>query len=352
MKILFSTYTTAFQNPGGGENIVRRLASSLVERGHSVELFDPLKTEVSGFDIIHHFSLVETGVWDYLKRIAPRAVLAVTPTIFMKKSLKQYLKWKVHLVGACAERVALSMPLRHYSLVDLWLPSTSHESEVLANYYGFSRKKIKILPNGVDASFQKADPSFFRNQSMIAGPFILHVGRFHPVKNQKNLIRAANALGAQVVFIGGASADDAAYRNSCIALARELESRDNQGLTRFHFFDHQPFGSDFLRSAYAAATLFALPSEFESFGISALEALMAGAPLVLTKNVADQALFPTAKFIEPSNLSELTLAIKNALANPVRPSTESREELLKKYSWPKITDTLIGLYQGAREKSA
>lgn len=342
MKVLFSTYTTAFQNPGGGENVIFQLKRNLIESGHQVELFNPVKHSPSDFDIIHHFSAVESERWAYFSKF--KKPLVVTPTVYLDESIVSTLKWKIHMWGAKLEQFSLGNCVDPYSKVNLWLAATKLEADALEKFYSIPPEEIFILPNGVDLGFSKCTPELFRTKSGITDSFVLHVGRFHPVKNQNLLIRACANLNTPAVFIGGVDEDYREYRQSCIELAIQLEAKSGKKL--FHFFDREPFGSEFLGSAYAAAAVFALPSDFESFGISALEAMVAGVPCVLSSNMADKSVFPGARFVDPHSESAWSEEIRDSLKNSKSPAKSEIEEVLNRYSWARITKSLLAKYGG------
>jgi glycosyltransferase involved in cell wall biosynthesis len=263
--------------------------------------------------------------------------------VHLERSGLRALRWKAHLAVHSWESAAFGRGKEDLCLPDLWLPSTAREAEVLQRAYGIDPGRVRTLPNGVEAAYSSSGPELFRSRTGLTEPFVLHVGRFHPVKNQMALLRAAAKAGLNAVFIGGVDEDSRDYRDACVRLARQLEAAaDRRG--QFFFLDRQPFEGELLRSAYKAASAFALPSQFETFGISALEAMVAGLPLVLTSKVADPAVFPGAQFVDPADESALAAALGEAARGAGKPSAEDIRETLQAYSWNSITDRLIAFY--------
>ncbi|MBI3534746.1 MAG: glycosyltransferase [Deltaproteobacteria bacterium] len=207
-------------------------------------------------------------------------------------------------------------------------------------------RKIKIIPNGVNEYFfHDISPGIFREYSKIHGPFVLHVGRFDPVKNHKTIINACAELQCQVVFIGDANIDQLSYARECRELAQKLQSQDSTGHTRYYFFNAFHNDDLLLRSAYASASVFVLPSHFETFGISALEAALAGTPLILSHNMSSKDIFQAyAKFVSPNSVSELKTAINDSMAEQKRITLNLREDLMNKYSWDSIAKNLEDAY--------
>ena len=337
----------AFQNPGGGENVMLKLKETLTAMGHEVDIFAPALSEISRYDVFHHFSCVDMDLWAYFKGNFPEVPLIVTPTIYLERSSRQWLRWKIHLWGLRMEQRAFGTRENYFQYPDIWLPATESESGILKDYYGLAKEQMRVLPNGVAPQFSLLDPEPFRRQSGVRGAFVLHVGRFHPVKNQRTLLRACAAKGLQAVFIGGADEGYADYRDACVQLGRRLEQEDKSGKTKFHFFGHQAFGSEFLRSAYSAASVFALPSEFETFGIAALEGMVAGKPLVLSDKMADKNIFPGARFVDPKAEAAWAEALDESIRTNFIPDKALIAKTLEKYSWNSIAGQLLDCYREA-----
>jgi glycosyltransferase involved in cell wall biosynthesis len=112
-------------------------------------------------------------------------------------------------------------------------------------------------------------------------PIALYLSRLDPKKNVEGLLRAfASCVPGMPdvrLAIAGEGAPD--YVESLHRLARDL------GLGERVLWTGRLDG-DVKAGAFAAATLFVLPSHSENFGIAAAEALMAGLPCVLGKGVA------------------------------------------------------------------
>lgn len=124
--------------------------------------------------------------------------------------------------------------------------------------------KIEVIPNFVDLSTftPVAPPS--------GPPLVVHVSNFRPVKRVPLLVRAfaraAEGNEARLTLVG-----DGPDQATCRALARELGICD-----RVSFLGIR----DALPQLLAPADVFALPSQHESFGLSALEAMACGTPVV------------------------------------------------------------------------
>jgi len=135
-------------------------------------------------------------------------------------------------------------------------------------------RPIEVIPNFVDTeTFRpRRDPE---HRAQFAGPeekILLHISNFRPVKNVKAVIevfaRVRRELGARLLLVGDGPERVPVER---LVVERGLE-RD------VSFLGNQEFVEDI----FPLADVFILPSLHESFGLSALEAMAAGLPVVVT----------------------------------------------------------------------
>lgn len=133
-------------------------------------------------------------------------------------------------------------------------------------------KDIEVIPNFVDTTvYRPAESDTFRK--MIAPnneKVLVHTSNFRPVKRVEDVIRIFHevhqSVPSRLLLVG-----DGPDRTECEKLCRELELCDS-----VHFLGKQ----DALVEILTAADLFLLPSQSESFGLSALEAMACGVPVI------------------------------------------------------------------------
>jgi glycosyltransferase involved in cell wall biosynthesis len=350
MRILFSTYPLAFQNAGGGERVYDALSHYLGTMGHTVVHYSPWKMsdeEFTQFDVIHYFSCVDFRILNFFKDSAPHLPLVLTPTYYPTRTLAY------QIAQARTRRVQRwDQGAFPGDRPDVWLPATDQEGKDLIKYMGVASDRTRVLPNGIEESFTKADPALFLKFASVQAPFVLHVGRFHPVKNQLGLIEALKQTGSSGIFLGKAQTGHEDYYRQCAKAAKSVSN--------IFFLPEIPHGDPLLPSAFAAAKVFALPSHFETFGIAALEAAVAGHELVLSENIASREIFSgysSVQFVKPND----PLSIAKALDQAMHKETSSPLVLLRrdqrahaiyeKYNWPTICQELIKIYSSLGAKA-
>ncbi|MDP9101988.1 MAG: D-inositol-3-phosphate glycosyltransferase [Actinomycetota bacterium] len=170
---------------------------------------------------------------------------------------------------------------------DRLVANTADEAHQLVSLYDADPAKVVTVAPGVDLEhFRLGSASAARTRLGVPpdAVLLLFVGRIQPLKAPDVLLRAAAELIAAdptlrprlvVAVVGGASGTGLAEPGHLRHLAVSLGISD---LVRFE----SPSGAERLRDWYRAATVVAVPSHNESFGLVALEAQACGTPVVAT----------------------------------------------------------------------
>jgi glycosyltransferase involved in cell wall biosynthesis len=219
------------------------------------------------------------------------------------------------------------------SWADHVLPNTHAEGILIAEGYGVPEHQITIVPNGVDGRFATADPALFHKTYGLKD-VILNVGHIgHTRKNVLTLIRALATIDHPAVIIGRIIKSP--YGDACVReAARHKHILLIDGLSN---------DEELLASAYAASRVFVLPSLFETPGIAALEAGLAGANVTITKYGGTQEYFGAmADYVDPYSVESVRAGILAALERPR--SAVLREHIRKHYLWQTIAEQTAKVY--------
>jgi D-inositol-3-phosphate glycosyltransferase len=171
---------------------------------------------------------------------------------------------------------------------DRLVANTSDEARQLVELYDADAERVVTVAPGVDLEhFRPGEASSARTRLGIPpdAVVLLFVGRVQPLKAPDVLLRAAARMLEQdpslrrrlvVAVIGGPSGTGLAEPEALQRLALELGIDD---VTRF---ESPSTGKAHLRDWYRAASVVAVPSHNESFGLVAREAQACGTPVVAT----------------------------------------------------------------------
>ncbi|MFC1984476.1 glycosyltransferase [Chloroflexota bacterium] len=218
-----------------------------------------------------------------------------------------------------------------------------------ANQYknlGISTDKIQIIPNGIDLSFFNHLPlkgKFRTKLSMDKDEkIILYLARIHKIKGVDLLVRAFGAClrrihNATLVVAG----PDDGFLPAIKQLIEELHLNDKVILTG------PLYGNDKLE-AYVDADVYVLPSIYEAFGVTVLEACACGTPVIITNRcgMAD-AVNNNAGIVVPYDQEKLQEAIIKMITVEglaKKHGDNARALVGECYNWDKIVTQIEGLY--------
>ncbi|MDX1991458.1 MAG: glycosyltransferase [bacterium] len=244
-------------------------------------------------------------------------------------------------IVAWADRIIAATPAEHAQL--LWL-------------YRADARKITIVPPGVDADRFRPIPREEAKARLNLSPedqLLLFVGRIEPLKAVDTILEAINLIRqqqpealehTQVAIIGGDPDNPADKELSRLrALTEQLNLADLVDFLGAK--DHQ-----WLAYYYAAATTVIMPSDYESFGMVALEAMASGTPVIasgvggLAFLVEDERTGFLVPVREPAALAERIIAL---LTHPQQREEmgQNAAELARTYAWSNIADRLLPIFE-------
>jgi glycosyltransferase involved in cell wall biosynthesis len=214
-----------------------------------------------------------------------------------------------------------------------------------ARYPARYRRAMILIEHGLDAPAPTASRELARRRFDLPAsqPLLLNVGRLTGQKNQDVLVRALACLPQAHLVLAGAGVKDESFH----ALAVTLGVDD-----RLHRLGALP--SDDIADLYAAADLFVFPSIWETFGLAAVEAGMAGLPMVVADLPVLREVLRTddgesVTFVAPDDVEGWISAIGRALAAPAsRGATGFARALAAKYSRQRMIESYLSLFEAHR----
>jgi glycosyltransferase involved in cell wall biosynthesis len=331
-SVLVHAPSHVFQAPGGGETQLIQTARNLESRGVPVRPFVPWRDHVEDARLLHLFGMSREGL--ELARVAKtrRVPVVLSPICwFEPQALVSLARSPLHasfdLTKWAARAVLPRLPSWRRSLLDLCdlvLPNSRAEADQLTRLFGVEPPRLRVVPNGVDPRFAGAAPDAFR-ATHGSDPFVLYTGRIEPRKNVLGLIRAMAGMAKQLVVIGDAVPGHESYGETC-----RLEGRG------FLLWQRRLEHDDpLLASAYAAARAFALPSWFETPGLAALEAALAGCAVVVTPFGCTREYFgASAHYARPDRPRAIREAIDDAWH--AGPDASLARRIESRYPWSEV----------------
>lgn len=236
-------------------------------------LISQLSKEIKNFDIVHLHgtrNFQNIFVHHYAKKYGIPYVLQAhgsSPRIIEKKRLKKLYDWVwgYNILRDASKVVAL----------------TKIETEQYKKM-GVDENKIEIVPNGIDLSEYENLPKRggFRRKYKIKDDekIILYLGRIHKIKGIDLLVKAFADLIKELDNIGLVIVGpDDGFLSTLKKQIKDLK------ISNRILFTGPLYERDKLR-AYIDADVYVLPSVYETFGITVLEASACGTPIITTNN--------------------------------------------------------------------
>ncbi len=244
------------------------------------------------------------------------------------------------------------------SWADRLIAATPAERSQMLWLYRADRRKIEVVPPGVD--LKRFHPiSKAEAQAWVGVPaghrMLLFVGRIEPLKAIDSILRAVALLRDEgsgllddvcMCVIGGEITNGEAHDPE---ITRLMVLRDRLGLEeRVTFLGARD--QDVLQYYYGAAEALIMPSDYESFGMVALEAMACGTPVIasevgglafLIEDGVNGFHVPTR---EPAALADRMRIILTDAARQAQISSAARHTAID-YAWPLIADRLLNVFE-------
>lgn len=349
-----------YPNVGGIETYVKELSNNLVKIGHTSDVLC-LDTKYNGNtlpkeEVIEGVKVMRTGCLDLkFYKVAPHIL----------KYVKDYDIVHVHAVGFFSDFLSITRPLHKKPLVLSTHGGIFHTKKIMPvkNLYFFLWERnilknfdrifahsvndmelfSKIVPEGkinlIPYSLYFEDyqtPRRFTKNSM------LFVGRIGKNKRIDRLIKVLKNVSdrindATLVLVGGYLKDD----KELLSLAQSM------GVENKIVSMGPKYGNDLIK-AYASANIFVSAAEYEGFGISVLEAMAAGCPVIVNdikafRNFVDHG--KTGYITDYSKDAEAADLIVQALTSDLAAISSAEKKYAESYDWSVGVKQALAAYE-------
>ncbi|MGE4272725.1 MAG: glycosyltransferase family 4 protein [Desulfitobacterium sp.] len=327
MKVLFQARQDYRKHPAG--DTIQLLATAQALKNLGIQVFLSLnpRIQLDEYDLVHVFNATPVADVSMFFENAKKQKkpLVVSPIYW---NMEHYLK-RDNTHSLVFDQWESYQPWRGQLLREsnLLLPSSQLEMEQIQKDFQVVTP-YTVIPNGFPTEYLGIDETYFREQCPgLPVEFVLSVARISSRKNQKWLAQCCQELGLTLVLAG--PIDEPQYFEEVQAYPHVIYLGTLQGRL--------------LASAFAAAKIHAMPSWFETTGLSSLEAGACGAMVLTTNQGWSKEYFQDmAIYVNPFEEASLTPALEKALTISPRPLTE---HIHKHYSWARVGELTLTAYQ-------
>jgi glycosyltransferase involved in cell wall biosynthesis len=226
----------------------------------------------------------------------------------------------------------------------------------LMNYYGVPADKITIIPCGFSADeFYPVGKKEARKILALQPDesVLLQLGRMVPRKGVDNVVKAIGKLRkkgkkVRLLIVGGESDEPDPKKNPELARLHSI-AETHHVLDAIYFAGRK--GRDLLKYYYSAADIFITTPWYEPFGITPLEAMACGTPVIganvggIKYSVVDG---ETGALVSPENPDELANKVSELLSDQnelQRLGQNAINRVNQHFTWKSVADKVNMLYQ-------
>ncbi|MFA5871600.1 MAG: glycosyltransferase family 1 protein [Parcubacteria group bacterium] len=220
--------------------------------------------------------------------------------------------------------------------------------EDVKKYLGCLDEKVSVVHNGIDRRFFEEceyDREKLKEKFGLKDKYILFLGTLEPRKNLGRVLESFAKLrkdpqknfNYQLLVVGKRGWLAEEYRQ----IAEDLEIQDDVIFSGY-------VGGDELKPLYAFAEFFVMPSLYEGFGQTIVEAMACGAPCLVSRvssipEVAGDAVY----YVDPHDTDGIVKGMEElAKSKELRSELSAKgKEQAKKFSWDKCALETLEVYK-------
>lgn len=353
MRVALISRSSLFKVKGGDTIQIIKTSEELNKLGinASVKLAND-DIDYGAYDLLHFFNLIRPA--DHIYHIRKSKKPFVLSSIYLDYSAfdthartavqqwvfksigkmgAEYLKNMYRYARGQEKLVSYHYLLGHKKAMlevvkkaSLLLPNSESEYTRLSRDLGI-KKQYLIIPNGIDKAIFGRIPKHIKRKDEV-----ICVGQIYGMKNQHRLIEACLKLGVPLKLIGKPPPNHTAYYTYCKEISGPL--------VQFIDFVRQ----EELPAYYAGAKVHALPSWFETTGLSSLEAGAMDCNLVVGSGGDTGDYFrDIAWFCNAGDKKSILQAIQKAMSSPS--NHIARDKILENYTWENAARKTLLAYQ-------
>ncbi|MCK4358152.1 MAG: glycosyltransferase [Candidatus Cloacimonetes bacterium] len=279
------------------------------------------------------------------------------PAFFTAHSLGA---WKRDQMGGNPEEMEkkynfkhrISEELRIFKSVKAQTVTTQLQQEKLEELYDFTTENIEIIPPGVDVhTYYSLKPNKNKVKTNLPEKYIFCLSRIDTNKGHDLLLNAFDIVKKEIsdiaLVIGGGSPKPQQREKGIFANMRKIINE--KGLQEsVHIIGYVP--DELMPPYYRQAELFVLPSLFEPFGMTAIEAMACGTPVIASKFGGIKNVISTGEngiLVNPENPNEFADEMITLLKDKKKAKyigQKGNETIVKYYSWEAIAERHLAFY--------
>jgi glycosyltransferase involved in cell wall biosynthesis len=380
MKICLTINSSPWSKfKGGGQLAVHQLACALSAKGHEVHtLYSKYPDEYFEFEVPykvhwaqhHDFATVNLNIFSYPKILAPLAKKEKFDVIHgnaeeacgvgnIAARIKAAYVFTSHTPNIPTTGMLRGManPIRFLKSINTYLlRQAMDEADRIVAFSQFSQEliikglgtacanRVEVVPPGIETSWFEVE------RNPVVPEQLLFWGRIEEEKGLPELFVALNTVATEFENVKLTLVGEGNRLQEYKTRVADLGLADRVEFTGW-------LNNREIQTLAAKCSIGIFPSRIESFGLSVMEAMATGLPVIAARggavpeNIEEGV---TGVLVPVNNSDALAEAIKKALDNPQSSETMAKAAKLavqQKFSWDRAADSMIEIYKNICTKT-
>lgn len=256
------------------------------------------------------------------------------PQMYKKDDLYKLINWTKESVIRADRIITISKSTK----ADLVEFLKADPKKIVVAYPGYNSNLYHLITDS-----QKIEAT--KKKYQISGKYVIYLGTVQPRKNLSRLIEAVSRIeDIKLVVVGksgGGQGRKAWGFEETLNKPKELGIEERVVFTGFVPEEDVPF-------LLAGAEGFVLPSFYEGFGITVLEAMACGVPAIVSNTSSlPEVAGKAGVLVDPYSVTQIEQAIRVLLTDKKMKVRLIKEGLkrVKKFSWKKMAKEVIKVFE-------
>lgn len=289
------------------------------------------------FDLLHAHTLFSNGyiAYKYKKKTGVPYIVAVRDT-----DLNVFFKYRFYLrklgidILKNSERIVFISDNYRQTLLDSYV-SNEDDKKII-------NEKSVVIPNGISPFFH--ENSFFKKKPIKSSQVtIITVGHIIKRKNQLSVCKAINKLRND------------GYNIRYLVVGKILDQEYFNKVSKYSFVEYKEYTQDRnqLIGYYRDSDIFVMPSITETFGLTYVEAMTQGLPIVYSKGQGIESYLNQQNIgesVDAHDINDIYLKIKKIMLSK-SDYKKNLYEVVKLFKWTDIISEYKEIYIDVERKS-
>lgn len=210
--------------------------------------------------------------------------------------------------------------------------------QIVLKYYPKTKPKIIVTKEGIDADFLQHKPIAKPKSKTASSKQLLYVGSLYPHKNIQLVLKALSQLPNYKLLLVGS-------RNVFQEQVKKIVSQRHLS-HQVEFLGYIP--DDQLRQLYPQVTALIQPSLSEGFGLTGIEAMAMGTPVVASNIPIFKEIYQDAAFyFDPHSPKSFVKTIQKLSTSNTETVIKKGKQVVSHYSWDTMAQQTLDVYNQA-----